>query len=83
MTLTTNPPGMPQTQDFAAGIKSIEYMRHQSARALATPADQSSFRAFDLNQPQDPGGQLLVVGPGLADLRSRGTAGSPGADGPG
>ena len=43
-----------------AGIKSIDYMRHQAARALATPADQPSFRAYDLNQPQDPAGQLLI-----------------------
>ena len=43
-----------------AGIKSLSYMRHQAARALATPADQPSFRAFDLNQPQSPTGQLLL-----------------------
>ena len=43
-----------------AGIKAIEYMRHQSLRAMATPADAPSFRAFDLNQPQVTSGQLLV-----------------------
>ena len=43
-----------------AQIKSLVYMRHQAARALATPADQPSFRAFDLNQPQEPTGQLLI-----------------------
>ena len=42
------------------GIKSMDYMRHQSARALTTPADMPSFRAFDLNQPQDIHQQLLV-----------------------
>lgn len=42
------------------GIKSMDYMRHQSARALTTPADAPSFRAFDLNQPQGIGQQQLV-----------------------
>ena len=27
---------------------------------MATPADQSAFRAYDLNQPQDPAGQPLI-----------------------
>ena len=45
---------------LAAGIKAMDYMRHQSVRAMDTPADASAFRAFDLNQPQDPGQDMLV-----------------------
>ena len=44
---------------LAAGIKSIEYMRHEAARVLATPTDAASFRAFDLNQPQDPADEMV------------------------
>ena len=29
-------------------------------RALASPADQRSFRSFDLNQPVDPGREMIV-----------------------
>lgn len=36
------------------GIKSTGYMKDACARALATPADQADFRAYDLNQPVDP-----------------------------
>ena len=35
-------------------IKSLSYMRDESERVQASPADQASFRAFDLNLPQDP-----------------------------
>ena len=41
-------------------IKSLDYMRQSAARALAVPADAPSFRAYDLNVPQSPGGMLLV-----------------------
>ena len=41
-------------------IKSAEYMRKAAARAIATPADQSSFRAHDLNQPQQPERVLII-----------------------
>ena len=41
-------------------IKSMEYMRDASRRALATPADQASFRAFDLNVPQSPSREMIV-----------------------
>ena len=41
-------PGLPY------GIKSTGYMKDACARALATPADQADFRAYDLNQPVDP-----------------------------
>ena len=44
---------------LAVGIKSIEYMRAEARRVLATPADQASFRAFDLNQPQQPGSEMI------------------------
>ena len=36
-------------------IKSLEYMRDMSRRALASPADQQAFRGLDLNCPVDPG----------------------------
>ena len=41
------------------GIKSTAYMRDMAARALQSPADQPSFRAYDLNQPQDPSREAL------------------------
>ena len=44
---------------LACGIKSLEYMRDEARRVLATPTDQASFRAFDLNQPQDPSREML------------------------
>ena len=43
-----------------AGIKSLSYMRDESRRVLATPTDQASFRAFDLNLPQDPSREMIV-----------------------
>ena len=46
---------------LAVGIKSIEYMRAEARRVLATPADQGSFRAFDLNQPQAPGSEMIFA----------------------
>ena len=39
---------------IAAGIKSLGYMQHEAARVTATPIDAPAFRAFDLNQPQNP-----------------------------
>ena len=51
----------------AVGIKSIEYMRAEARRVLATPADQGSFRAFDLNQPQAPGSEMIFS---LADWKA-------------
>ena len=45
---------------IAIGIKSIDYMRHEAKRVPGnTPADQASFRAFDLNQPQSPSRVML------------------------
>ena len=52
---------------LACGIKSLEYMRAESRRVKATPADQGSFRAFDLNQPQAPGSEMIFS---LADWLS-------------
>ena len=45
---------------LADGIKSLPYMRDASRRALASPADQASFRAHDLNQPQSPSREMIV-----------------------
>ena len=44
---------------IAAGIKSIEYMRDEARRVLATPADQADFRAYDLNLPGTPGKEMI------------------------
>ena len=60
-------------------IKSLDYMRHAAARALAVPADAAAFRAYDLNQPQSPGGQTLVS---VDDWRAVETDDLPAADGP-
>ena len=46
---------------------------------MATPADQSAFRAYDLNQPQDPAGQLLLE---AADWKACEVDELPEADGP-
>ena len=42
-------------------IKSIDHMRHEAARVLATPADQSYFLSHELNRPQDPA-KVPIVG---------------------
>ena len=42
-------------------IKSLSYMEAEARRVLATPADQSSFRAYDLNQRQNPSREMLVA----------------------
>lgn len=41
-------------------IKSVEYMAAAARRAVLTPADESDFRAMDLNQPGAPGRAMLV-----------------------
>ena len=46
---------------IADGIKSLSYMRDASRRALASPLDQSMFRAHDLNQPQSPAREMIVA----------------------
>ena len=42
------------------GIKSRKYMTDMARRAMLVPADQSSFRAYDLNQPQEPSREMIV-----------------------
>ena len=54
---------------IAAGIKSAGYMADEARRVLVTPADQASFRAFDLNQPL---AMLVRPGPALDDGGSDG-----------
>lgn len=41
-------------------IKSLVYMRDMAAKAMAVPADQATFRAFDLNMKLAPNRELLV-----------------------
>ena len=41
-------------------IKSLQYMRDASRRAVATPADASQFRAHELNVPVDPAHEMIV-----------------------
>ena len=41
-------------------IKSLSYMEAMSRRASLHPSEQTSFRAFDLNQAGDPGVQMIV-----------------------
>ena len=45
---------------LAGGIKSREYMADAARRALRSPPDQSTFRALDLNQPAEPGREMIV-----------------------
>ena len=45
---------------LATGIKSDRYMRDMAARALASPSDQASFQAYDLNRPQAPSRELIL-----------------------
>ena len=52
---------------IAAGIKSLSYMEDEARRVLLTPADQATFRAFDLNTPQAPGQEMIVT---VADWRA-------------
>lgn len=46
---------------IAAGIKSESYMADEAARCLSVPADELSFRAFDLNQPTAPSRTLVCA----------------------
>ena len=64
---------------LAAGIKSIAYMRDEARRVLSTPADQASFRAYDLNLPQDPSREMIFA---PEDLRACFTDDLPPRDGP-
>ena len=42
-------------------IKSLSYMRDMARRAAALPSEQSSFRAFDLNQTGNPVADAVVA----------------------
>ena len=44
---------------LACGIKSRDYMRSEAARVSVTRSDESSFRALDLNQPGNPGSEMI------------------------
>lgn len=46
---------------LASGVKSIEYMRRMSARALSTPANAPAFAALDLNLPQEPSREMILT----------------------
>ena len=46
---------------LACGIKSRSYMADEARRVLATPSDQTHFRAFDLNQPQSPSREMIAT----------------------
>ena len=45
---------------LASGIKSIDYMRRQAARAKVSPSNAVAFRAYDLNIPGSPDYQTIV-----------------------
>ena len=49
-------------------VKELAYMESEAERVSATPADESSFRGFDLNQPLEPGEEIILS---PADLESR------------
>ena len=61
-----------------AGIKSLAYMQDEARRVLASPADQASFRAHDLNLPQDPGRTMICS---LTDWKACLTDDPPARDG--
>ena len=42
------------------GLKSMSYMEDEAARVAATPADESDFRAFDLNEALDPSQEMIL-----------------------
>ena len=42
-------------------IKQHSYMKAEAARCLATPSDQASFRALDLNQPGSPTREMVCA----------------------
>ena len=61
---------------LALGLKSIEYMRDEARRVAVTIADQSSFKALDMNLAIDPGGVDVGVDVGLGSVRGVGAAGA-------
>ena len=46
---------------LADGIKSIEYMRRMSSRAMSNPVNGPHFAAYDLNLPQEPTRELILT----------------------
>lgn len=42
------------------GIKSIKYMKRAAKRAIDSPANESDFRAFDMNQQLTPGREMII-----------------------
>ncbi|MXY63805.1 MAG: hypothetical protein F4206_14510, partial [Gammaproteobacteria bacterium] len=60
-------------------IKSLRYMENEVARIAAAPADEPSFRAFDLNQPLSPTREMICS---PDDLRQCFVAGPPERSGP-
>ena len=45
---------------IAAGIKQLGYMAHEVTRIRGAPGDESSFRAFDLNQNLSPSREMIL-----------------------
>lgn len=62
-----------------SGIKSIEYMRRMSRRALDNPANGPHFAAYDLNLPQEPSRELIVT---LAQWKDGVVEKAPSREGP-
>ena len=50
-------------------IKSHAYMEAEARRVIATPSDQASFRALDLNQPGSPSREMICSPSRLGRLR--------------
>ena len=64
---------------IAAGIKQLGYMAHEVNRVRGSPADEPSFRAFDLNQNLDPTREMILT---PDDLRACFTDDPPPRSGP-
>ena len=55
-----SPEAWQQANPGLGTIKSRSYLEHEAKRVLAVPADQASFKAFDLNQPQSPSREMVA-----------------------
>ena len=64
---------------IAVGIKQLGYMAHEVNRVRGSPADEPSFRAFDLNQNLDPTREMILS---PDDLRACFTDDPPPREGP-
>ena len=51
--------GQQRILDSPPVSRSLSYMQDASRRAVASPADQPAFRAYDLNQPRSPSTETL------------------------